>query len=58
MAASFVFSAVVKSFVDKSFPVTLSTFVAKLAATSVTFAFKARPGTDGTAAEPPKSPAN
>ena len=40
MPASFVFSAVVKSFVDKSLPVTLSTFVAKLAATSVAFAFK------------------
>ena len=31
IAASFVFSAVVKSLLDNSFPITLSTFVAMLA---------------------------
>ena len=39
IAASFVFSAVVKSLVDNSFPVTLSTLLAKLVDTSKVFAF-------------------
>ena len=42
IAASFVFSTVVKSLVDKSFPTTLSIFVANASVRSVEFTFKSK----------------
>ena len=45
MLASLVFSVVVKSLLDKSLPVSLSTFNAKLLVRSVAFAFKATEAT-------------